>query len=145
MKKLISLLVMLVVVLVALPAFAQEIDPSVIDDLLEGYEKFESGAWMLGVAVAARIVTSIVKGFKPLWDQLEGKPHLKWIYPATIALLIALATAPLLTDNWILVFISAVVAAALSGFAAIGWYHGPTWIGGSPTKHADAYTVKKGD
>lgn len=108
-----------------------------VAEVVEALSKFESGAWLLGVAIVARVLATITKGFNPLWVQLENKPRLKWVNPTLLALLTALATAPLLTDNWIVVIIVSVVAAALSGFAAVGWYHGPTWIGGNPEKHTD--------
>jgi hypothetical protein len=129
--------------LVALTAQAQTVDPEAVEDIASALTKFEAGAWLFGVAVAARVLTSIVKGFSPLWKLTETKPYLKWIYPSTIALLTALATAPFITTNPIVVVVASIGSAALSGFAAIGWYHGPTWIGGDPMKHAVAKPTTK--
>lgn len=138
MRHLVLWLTTLFVFCVSLPAGAQEatIDPLAVDEIVKALSRFESGAWLLGVAVVARILSSLTKGFSPLWSRLKDKPHLKWIHPAVLALLAALATAPLLTTNPVVVIIVSVVASALSGFAAVGWYHGPTWIGGDPTKHS---------
>lgn len=136
MKHTLPVVAVLFCVLVSLPASAQTVDPEAVNEILSAFEKFTSGAWLLGVAVVARVLTTILKGFSPLWKILEDKPHLKWIYPASIALLTALATSPLITDNPVVVVVASVGAAALSGFAAVGWYHGPTWIGGDPLKHS---------
>lgn len=136
MTRIALLLLTLALCLVTFPALAQEVDPGAVETVSEAFSKFQTGAWLLGLAIVARILTTIVKGFQPLWDLTKDKPHLKWIYPATIALLGSLATAPFITNNWIVVLIVSVVAAALSGFTAVGWYHGPTWIGGDPNKHS---------
>jgi len=140
MRHLVLWLTTFAVICVSLPAGAQEaaVDPMAVEEIAGALSKFEAGAWLLGVAVIARVLSSITKGFSPLWNKLKDKPHLKWVHPSVLALLTALATAPLLTTNPVVVIIVSVVAAALSGFAAVGWYHGPTWIGGDPLKHAKA-------